>query len=182
MGDLTLGSKLRAAREIKGVDVSTAAEKTKILPQMLHELEADDFHRIAAPIYAKGFIRTYCEYLGIDPQPLIDEYMEKHNQGQDMKSATEHKVAKKNNKPKVPPLSELLPKMDLKSLKANPQLLTKAGIGLIVVAVLIGLGSLIVKYTSHKTEPGSTDESAIEQIIAEPQDVYLIKPGTVEAK
>ena len=57
MGDLTLGSKLRAAREIKGVDISTAAEQTKILPQIVQEIEMDDFHRVPAPIYAKGFIR-----------------------------------------------------------------------------------------------------------------------------
>ena len=30
-------------------------------------MERDDFSRMAAPIYAKGFIRLYAEYLGLDP-------------------------------------------------------------------------------------------------------------------
>ncbi|MFC1467165.1 helix-turn-helix domain-containing protein [Verrucomicrobiota bacterium] len=181
MGDLTLGSKLRAAREIKGVDVSTAAEKTKILPQMIRELEEDDFHRIAAPIYAKGFIRTYSDYLGIDPQPLIEEYMQKHNLGQDLKSTTEKKVAKKA-KAKVPPLSELLPEIDFKNLQVNPALLTKVGIGLGVVIALVVLISLIGKCSSDKSKTAINEEQTVEQIIAEPQDVYLIKPGVMEAK
>jgi len=176
MGDLTLGSKLRVAREMKGMDISTAAEKTKILPQMLRELEGDDFHRIPAPIYAKGFIRTYCECLDIDPQPLIDEYMDKHNQGRDMKSATEHKMAKKK-RPKIPSLSQIIPKSTLE----KPQLI-KQLIGLVVVIILIILISLIGRCSSTQNTTYSKDAERAEQIITTPQDVYLIQPGIVEAK
>ena len=181
MGDLTLGSKLRAAREIKGVDISTAAEKTKILPQIVREIEEDDFHRVPAPIYAKGFIRSYCEYLNIDPQPLIEEYMEKHNQKQDLRSVTEEKVASKA-KLKIPDLSGMLPKMDLKNSKISPAVLAKAGIAVGVMIVLAVLISVIGKCDGKKAAPESSDQAEIEQIISEPQDVYLIKPGEVETK
>lgn len=182
MGDLTLGSKLRAAREIKGVDVSVAAEKTKILPQLIREMEADDFHRIAAPIYAKGFLRTYCEYLGIDPQPLIEEYMEKHSDARrDLKKNHEPKITPKA-KPQLPPLKELIPNIDFKGLTANRALLIKAGIGLAVIIVLIMLISLIGKCSSKKAQPASTQKENVEQLIGEPQDPYLIKPGVVETK
>lgn len=185
MGDLTLGSKLRAAREIKGVDVSTAAEKTKILPQMLHELEADDFHRIAAPIYAKGFIRTYCGYLNIDPQPLIDEYMQNHNApikpGKNGKTLTDPSLSLKP-KGQVPALSEMLKKFSFKSLKNNPALLLKTSIGIILILILIGLVSLRGTRNDKEKNPAVLEKPLTEQLIGEPQDVYLIKPGVVEAK
>jgi hypothetical protein len=179
MADLTLGSKLRAAREIKGVEISVAAEKTKILPQILRELEIDDFHRIAAPIYAKGFLRSYCTYLNIDPIPLINEYMELHNQGQDLKSTTEQKMADKKAKFSIPPLQTFLPKISLKTSTLKPAVIIKIAAGL---GAMLLLAILISKCDGKKRDIGQKEPNQIEQIIAEPQDVYLIKPGVVETK
>jgi len=36
--------------------------------------EDNDFSRIPAPVYGKGFIKLYAEFLGLDPAPLIAEY------------------------------------------------------------------------------------------------------------
>ena len=48
--------------------------------QIVEALERDDFSRMAAPIYVKGFIKIYAGHLGLDPQPLIDDYLERHPQ------------------------------------------------------------------------------------------------------
>ncbi len=74
----TLGQQLKAAREAKGVNENDAGAATKILTKMILAMEADDFSVMAAPTYAKGFIRLYAEYLGLNPEPLIEEYLEKH--------------------------------------------------------------------------------------------------------
>ena len=71
----SLGSVLRAAREEKLIGLSQAAAATRIKVQMLDALEKNDFGTIAAPIYGKGFIKIYAEYLGLLPGPLIEEYM-----------------------------------------------------------------------------------------------------------
>lgn len=75
---LTLGQVLQQARLRKNVTASQAAAATRMKVQHVEALERDDFRSIAAPMYAKGFIRLYAEYLGLDPAPLIREYMERH--------------------------------------------------------------------------------------------------------
>ena len=42
---------------------------------LLEALERDDFSSIPAPIYGKGFLRLYAEYLELDPVPLIEDYL-----------------------------------------------------------------------------------------------------------
>lgn len=74
----TIGQILKEARERRQLTTSKAAAETNIKIQHIEAMERDDFSGMAAPIYAKGFIRIYAEYLGIDPAPLIAEYMERH--------------------------------------------------------------------------------------------------------
>ena len=74
----TLGQILKEAREKKGVTASQAAAATRMKIQTVEALERDDFSRMAAPMYSKGFIKLYAEYLGLDPAPLVREYMDLH--------------------------------------------------------------------------------------------------------
>ena len=55
--------------------MSEVAKATRMKIQMIDDLEHENFSRIAAPIYGKGFIRLYAELVGIDPNPLINEYL-----------------------------------------------------------------------------------------------------------
>lgn len=72
----TLGQTLKEARERKKVTCSQAAAATRMKIQSIEAMERDDYSRVAAPIYAKGFLRLYAEYLGLDAAPLIREYMD----------------------------------------------------------------------------------------------------------
>ncbi len=72
---MALGRKLSDARKRRGVSQSEVASATRMKVQIVNSLEEEDFSKIAAPIYGKGFIKLYAEYVGLDPQPLIDEYM-----------------------------------------------------------------------------------------------------------
>ena len=74
----TLGQTLKEARERKKVTCSQAAAATRLKMQHVEAMERNDFSRVAAPIYAKGFLKLYAEYLGLDPAPLIREYMDMH--------------------------------------------------------------------------------------------------------
>lgn len=74
----SLGQVLRSTRERKRISLSYAAAQTRIKIQYLEWMERDDFSRIPAPAYAKGFIKMYAEFLGLDPQPLVQEYVAVH--------------------------------------------------------------------------------------------------------
>ena len=73
---MSLGTTFRQAREEKGQTISQVAEATRMMTQIVEDLERDDFRRIAAPIYGRGFIKLYAEHLGLDSEPLIREFME----------------------------------------------------------------------------------------------------------
>ncbi|MCX7006848.1 MAG: helix-turn-helix domain-containing protein, partial [Kiritimatiellaeota bacterium] len=71
----SIGQQLKAARERKGVTASQAAAATHLKVQHVEALEHDDYSRLTVPTYAKGFLKIYAEYLGLDPAPLLREYM-----------------------------------------------------------------------------------------------------------
>ncbi|MBO7685605.1 MAG: helix-turn-helix domain-containing protein [Kiritimatiellae bacterium] len=72
----SFGETLRAAREAKGLSCSQVAAQTHMLVQIVEEMEREDFHRIPAPIYGRGFVRLFVDCVGLDPVPLVREFME----------------------------------------------------------------------------------------------------------
>ncbi|MFH0879742.1 MAG: helix-turn-helix domain-containing protein [Lentisphaerota bacterium] len=73
----SLGQQFKTARTKKKVTPSQAASATRMKVQLIEAMERDDFSRMAAPTYARGFIRLYAEYLGLDPAPLVQSYMDR---------------------------------------------------------------------------------------------------------
>jgi transcriptional regulator with XRE-family HTH domain len=73
---IEFGKTLRLAREAKGYTVSQLAEITRMIHQTIEDLENENFTRIAAPIYGRGFVKLYCEAVGLDPKPMVAEFME----------------------------------------------------------------------------------------------------------
>jgi len=72
---MVFGEILRNARVQKGLTPSDVAESTHMLVQVVEGLEKEDFRRIAAPIYGRGFVKLYAELLELDPEPLVNDFM-----------------------------------------------------------------------------------------------------------
>jgi cytoskeletal protein RodZ len=70
----TIGQQLQAARERKKISLETAAQATKIKGEYIAALEANKFDRIEAPVYVRGFLRIYADYLGLDPKPIVSQF------------------------------------------------------------------------------------------------------------
>jgi cytoskeletal protein RodZ len=62
----TVGQQLREAREAQGWDLAHVAEVTKIMTKNLGDLESGDYNSFAAPVYIRGFVRTYASLLKLD--------------------------------------------------------------------------------------------------------------------
>jgi cytoskeletal protein RodZ len=71
----SIGENLREARHNKKVSLEDASRATRIKIEILEQLESDEFDRLAAPAYTKGFLRLYAEYLGLDSQSIVDAYL-----------------------------------------------------------------------------------------------------------
>ena len=68
-----IGRSLRDARNDRGLTIEQAAQETRISPRFLQALEGERFEELPAPVYVRGFLRSYANYLLIDPEPLIAE-------------------------------------------------------------------------------------------------------------
>lgn len=66
-----LGSWLIRAREARGLTLEDAERDTRISRRYLQALESEQFDVIPAPVYARGFLRSYSQYLGLDPQDVL---------------------------------------------------------------------------------------------------------------
>lgn len=70
----TLGERLVAARERKGVDLHRAERDTKIRAHYLAALERGDDRDLPGAVYTKGFLRNYALYLGLDPDDVLRQW------------------------------------------------------------------------------------------------------------
>lgn len=69
-----LGDRLVAAREAKGVDLLRAERETKIRRQYLAAMERGAWEDLPTGVYARGFMRNYAIYLGLDPVELLEAW------------------------------------------------------------------------------------------------------------
>jgi cytoskeleton protein RodZ len=77
-----LGEMLRYARESQGLDYFQLAEMTKLRPHVLESLENEEWQTFSAPVFIKGFLRSYAGALNLDAEAVIRMYEEK-NPGKD---------------------------------------------------------------------------------------------------
>jgi cytoskeleton protein RodZ len=70
----SLGQKLRAAREARGLSVSEVAEQTRIAPMYIESIERDDYKPLPGGIFNKGFVRSFARCVGYDEQEALAEY------------------------------------------------------------------------------------------------------------
>jgi len=76
---IEFGKTLREAREAKGYSISQLAEITHILSHIIDQLEREDFSNIVAPIYGRGFVKLYCEAVGLETKPFVEAFMAIYN-------------------------------------------------------------------------------------------------------
>ncbi len=66
----TTGQILQFGRLAKKLDIAEVSRITRIRPQFISSLEADDYRQLPSATVAKGFIRNYGLFLGLNPNYL----------------------------------------------------------------------------------------------------------------
>ncbi len=81
MNDLvaTPGARLKAERERRNLSAQKAADQLHLDAWVIDALEAGDYARIGAPVYAKGHLKRYAALLGLPAAELAAEYDAKSN-------------------------------------------------------------------------------------------------------
>ncbi|HEY0792348.1 MAG TPA: helix-turn-helix domain-containing protein [Chthoniobacterales bacterium] len=70
----TIGTRLRQGRLERGWEIDQVAEMTKIRPDRILDLEADDYSRFPNLTYAKSFLAKYAKFLGVDLREELEQF------------------------------------------------------------------------------------------------------------
>jgi hypothetical protein len=72
-----IGETLRAARNRRRIDLAEVEAATKIRIRYLRALENEEWDVLPGGAYARSFVRTYADYLGLDGERLADDFRRK---------------------------------------------------------------------------------------------------------
>ncbi len=70
----SVGRKLQQARLARKLEIEDVAEKTKIRPDRIIDLEADEYAHFPNLTYAKSFLAKYARFLGVDIQEELEKF------------------------------------------------------------------------------------------------------------
>lgn len=75
------GEQLRKAREAKGLSIQDVVTQIRLERRLLEAIESDNYAKLPAPGYVRGYIRTYARFLGVDAAPLIEAFNREADEG-----------------------------------------------------------------------------------------------------
>src|SRR6266852_9838125 len=68
------GASFKQARESKGVSLDQIAGETRISTRFLQAIENEEFNLLPGGIFNRGFVRTYAQKVGLDPDQSVLDY------------------------------------------------------------------------------------------------------------
>lgn len=72
--ELSLGDRLRKAREEQGLSLRETADKLCLLAPCVQAIEENNYAYFKAAIFAKGYLRNYVKLLSLDEEQAMSEY------------------------------------------------------------------------------------------------------------
>lgn len=71
---MSIGETLASARRRAGLTIAEVSQRTRVRERLIEGIERDDFADCGGDFYARGHIRSIGRAIGIDPEPLVEEY------------------------------------------------------------------------------------------------------------
>jgi cytoskeletal protein RodZ len=69
------GTRMRRAREARGIELRQIADATNLSMRALEALERNDISLLPGGIYSRAFVRCYALEVGIDPEQSVREFI-----------------------------------------------------------------------------------------------------------
>jgi len=165
--DETLGSFLKRHRQNQGKELEEIAEKTRIHASTLRAIEEDNPKALPAEVFARGFVKNYAQYLGLDPNEALAWYIEQN--------AGEARPTEKIN------VQEVLAGEAMAEAQTFP--VGRFIIFFIVAGVLLFAGYLVLSFLNSSAPPVDiSTKDTIPQVQVEPQSSPAVpapgEPGT----
>lgn len=138
-----LGATLREARERRGLSLGEVERHLRIRTHLLDALERGDLASLPSEAQARGFVRNYAEFLGLDPQAILDVLEEGRRQ------------RKTGPRPAATGPAPTGPSVVVRSRRPrwfSPDLFIAAGVTLSVLIMLIWGGGRVMAAMRERTE------------------------------
>ncbi len=168
----SFGESLKRERELRQIPLREIAEATKINLRYLEALERNDFRHLPGGVFNKGFVRAYAQHIGIDPEAMVDAYLEEIRE-QEMRGQArerERRVAARSSAPAQGEQTE-----GGGSRPAGRRAL--AGIAVIAILALLGAAGWAGWRFVRKPRPA---EGAAETPAARPAVVRIVVDAPVD--
>jgi hypothetical protein len=81
------GNALKKIRETLGINLCEIASYTKIRILYLENIENEKFEELISEVFLKGYLRAIAEYLKLDSEKVVNDYMTKYRLWREGKSA-----------------------------------------------------------------------------------------------
>lgn len=122
-----VGPALEKARRIRGLSLDEASRDTMLRVDQLTALEIEDFAALPSDAFVRGALRTYAQYLGVNPEKVLGAY------------------ARHAETPAAPPPPEGLGRIEraiaATRIRDNQRFLLVGAVTLVVLLLLFGLVS-----------------------------------------
>lgn len=125
------------------IDISEVEAQTKIRAKYLRAIENEEWELLPGAVYAKSFLRTYGDYLGLDSRMLVDEFRRRYE------GLSEHDIRPVASRP--PRERDRRPRR-----RAAPAWTPIAAVVVVVLAVLFAVGELFPGSSSTNTNAQRT--------------------------
>lgn len=81
-GHESTGALLRTIRLERSLEISDVAQETRITPDIIRAMEADDYSSLPALAFARGFYGLYATTLGLDPEKIVQRFLEEYRKAE----------------------------------------------------------------------------------------------------
>jgi cytoskeleton protein RodZ len=85
-----VGEFLRRERELRHISLDEVAERTKISRRYLEAIEAGRYERLPGETFVRGFIRSYAQSVGLDPDDTLLMYSQARGMQDNARTRAEH--------------------------------------------------------------------------------------------
>lgn len=151
-GVADFGTKMKRAREARGLPLREIAKATKISVSALEALERNDISRLPGGIFSRAFVRAFAVEVGLDPEETVRDFIAQFPH--DFVTAGSPDV----------------PQEDFAAVEGSRQ---SARTALKLVAIAVPIVGLVVYATTFRTAPAP---------VTEPAPVTVTEPAAVAAE
>jgi hypothetical protein len=165
----SFGEVMKRERELRQITLREISEATKINLRYLDALERNDFRHLPGGVFNKGFVRAFAQHIGVDPESMVNAYLEEE-QGQQARTEEKRREVLRRTASVDAPIGRNVESAS----EPNRQMRFPRGLlagALLLVVALIALGGYAVTRGWHKRwigAPADPDRSEAGPVSSSP--------------